>query len=582
MPVVGESVARTDGASEDGLRIPAAVRTASPGVVRALRAPAAAFGAVVQNPNLRRAQLSMGASTLAELAFTTAIGVYAFQQGGAAAVGIVGFLRTLPAAVVMPFAGALADRVRRERLLLILETLRALVLGVAAAAVAVEAPAEAVYGLAIVVTIGSMTYRPAHSALLPALCTTVRELTGANAVRSLLSSVASLVGPLGAGVLLAAAGVDAAFAAIAVATLLSAASIALIRYEAPPLPPRVPRPIFAETLEGARMLARAPDQALIAALVAVQAAVRGALTVLAVVLAIDLLDLGAGGVGLLWAAVGAGSVLGSLGSALLVGNARMAAFLAIGVSLWGLPLSLIGLAPSQAAALALLAVAGVGGALVEVSFLSLLQRITHDQVLARVFSVSTSLRAVALALGSLLAPLAISAFGIPGAMVAIGAIPPLFGILAWRRLRRIDAGIVVRDAELELLRGVMMLQALPVPTLEHLASVVQRDRIPAGEFVFREGEQADRLYIIAQGQAEVLGEERRIRTLGPGDCFGEIGLLRAVPRTASVRAIADLDLRAVDGEPFVASVSGYSASTTTADTVVGNLLSDYQPRWLTL
>src|SRR4051795_13578612 len=184
--------------------------------------------------NLRHAQLAFGAMWSGEWAATVALGVVAFRDGGAAAIGLVGLLRMAPAALVAPFAATIADRVRREVVLAWVGLVRALTLGIAAAVIAADGPTGTVYAALVVATVAQTLYRPAHSALLPTLCVTPKELTSANVVRGLLDSVATLVGPLVAAVLLDVSGPSSVFAAAAAASLGSTALVARVRYEAPP------------------------------------------------------------------------------------------------------------------------------------------------------------------------------------------------------------------------------------------------------------------------------------------------------------------------------------------------------------
>ena len=166
-----------------------------------------------------------------EWAATVALGVVAFRDGGAAAIGLVGLLRMAPAALVAPFAATVADRVRREVVLAWVGLVRAITLGIAAAVIAADGPTGLVYAALVVATVAQTLYRPAHSALLPTLCVTPNELTSANVVRGLLDSVATLVGPLVAAVLLDLSGPAAVFAAAAGVSLLSTALVAGVRYE---------------------------------------------------------------------------------------------------------------------------------------------------------------------------------------------------------------------------------------------------------------------------------------------------------------------------------------------------------------
>src|SRR4051795_9760237 len=201
-----------------------------------LRAAGAAFASNAVNSNLRRAQLSFLGAWTAEWAFTVGLGIVAYRDGGATAVGLVGILRMAPSAILAPLLSPLADRGRRERVLILVSTLRGVATGAAGVVVAVGAPTQIVYALAVLSTIAATLYRPAHSALLPSLCHTGYELASANVVRGLLDAVATFIGPLLAALLLQFTGVTDVFAVAAGASLWAAALLLRLNYDAPPRP----------------------------------------------------------------------------------------------------------------------------------------------------------------------------------------------------------------------------------------------------------------------------------------------------------------------------------------------------------
>lgn len=538
-----------------------------------------ALSANVRSRDLRRAQLAFAAGWTSEWALTVALGIVAFRDGGAAAVGLVALVRLLPGAIAGPFLATLADRVRRERVIALIGVVRGACIAMMAGLLAMRAPVELVYALAALSTIAGTPFRAAHSALLPSLCTTPEQLTSANAVRGMLDSLSTLVGPLIAAVLLEVSTPAAVFAAAAAASVWSALLVVGLRYEAPPRAAAAGRTtIVADVREGMRAVAAHRDVALLIALAGAQTFTRGCLNVLTVVMAIELLDMGEAGVGVLSAAVGAGAVLGSVGASLLVGSRRLGTWFGVSIALWGLPLVLLGAVPEQAAAVALLAVIGVANALLDVAGFSLLARLAPDEVLARVFGLFEAIVALSIGLGSILTPVVIGLVDVRGALVVLGSICPALAAYSWLRLRRIDDAMLRRDEELGRLRAVPMLRPLPVPVMDHLARYLTRSHVPAGEAVFEQGDAGDRFYVIAAGEADVMGDGRGIRTLHDGDCFGEIALLRDVPRTTEVRARTDLELYALERDVFVPAVSGYTPASAAAETAVVRLLDAFRPR----
>ena len=540
---------------------------------------AGAFTSNARNPHLRRAQLSFLGAWTAEWAFTVGLGIVAYRDGGATAVGLVGLLRMAPSALLAPLLSPLADKGRRERVLILVSVLRGVVTGAAAVVVGMGGPSQIVYVLAVLSTIAATLYRPAHSALLPSLCRTGYELASANVVRGLLDAAATLVGPLLAAVLLQFTGVTVVFAVAAGASLWAAALLWGLSYDAPPRP-TAPKGsnLVREAVEGIRVVSRNRDLALIMGLAAAQSFTRGTLTVLTVVVAIELLGTGEAGVGILTAAIGAGAVLGSFAASLLVGTRRLGAWFAVGVALWGLPVTLIGVFPHQVAALGLLACVGVGNSLIDLAGFTLLARLAADDVLARVFGVLESLVALSIGVGAVIASVVVDAAGVRAALVVVGLLCPVLAVASWQRLRGLDRSIGVRDDDIDLLHQVAMLNVLPLPAIEQLARGLEPVEVPAGHVVFQQGDVGDHYYVIESGDAEVVGDGQVVAALGPGVGFGEIALLRRIRRTATVRATSDLRLRALRSDGFLPVVLGYTPSAREAGAVVDSKLERFAPR----
>ena len=95
----------------------------------------------------------------------------------------------------------------------------------------------------------------------------------------------------------------------------------------------------------------------------------------------------------------------------------------------------------------------------------------------------------------------------------------------------------------------------------------------AGTEVIRQGDPGDRFYVIESGRLRVTVDGAPAGELGPGEFFGEIALLRNVPRTATVTAETESRLHALDREEFLAAVTGHAPSARAADAVVGARLA---------
>jgi MFS family permease len=548
----------------------------APGGTAPLAAARGAFVTTFRSRDLRRAQLAYFGAWAAEWAFTVALGVYAFHHGGAAAVGLVAVLRMLPSALLAPVLTPYADRWPRERVLVVVSAVRAGATAGTAILVAADGSVAAVYALAALSTVAATLYRPAHSALLPSLCRTPYELAGANVVRGMLDSLATLVGPLVAAVLLSTSGVTAVLAVAAASSAWSAALMLAVRTETVPRSRRRMRPV-ADLVEGLRAVGGNRDLRLLFRVGFSQIFTRGALTVFSVVVALDLLGTGESGVGTLNAAVGVGAVVGSIAASLLVGTKRLARWFGLGVVLWGLPLSMVAVLASEPATLVLLPVIGLGNALVDIGLFTLIARLSSDTVMARVFGLLESNGALGFAAGAAVTPVVIDLLGLRGALVVVGLVGPVVTAASWPRLRRLDTAMVGLDEEVGLLRGVEMFAPLPLPIVEQLARGLEPVSVAAGTTVFAQDDAGDRFYVIVDGTVEVLGDGVPVATLGPGDVFGEIALLRRVPRTATVRASTDLQLQSLTGDRFLTAVTGVPASAHRARAHIDEQLDRFSP-----
>lgn len=529
-----------------------------------------AFQDVFRNPALRRIELAWAASMLGTWAYGIAVVVYAYEQGGAKAVGLVGLARWLAAAVASPFAALLGDRYDRRWVMVASDLARAGLIGGAALAASSGAPPIVVYVLAALVGVAATAFRPAQAALTPTLARTPEELTAANVAASTIESVGIFGGPAIGGLLLAATGAGTVFAVTAGALLWSAFLLVGVRpVTDAETPERQVESIREELLAGFRTIGRNRRLRLLVGLFSAQTFVDGMLNVLIVVIALKVLDTGEAGVGFLNSAVGVGGLVGALAAAALVGRKRLAADFGLGIFIWGVPIALLAVWPNQVMALVLLGVVGIGNTIVDVSGMTLLQRSAPDEVLARVFGVLESLLLLTVGLGALVAPLLLALLGTRGALVAAGALLPVLVLPAWPTLAAIDRAARIPTEKLELLRSNAIFAPLPPTTLEQLADALEEKRVSAGEEVVRQGDHGDRFYLVGEGKLEVIIDGLPAQWLGPRDSFGEIALLRDVPRTATVRAGTDAILYALERSEFLSAVTGFGPSLSAAEGVIG-------------
>jgi MFS family permease len=513
--------------------------------------------AVVQDRSLRLVLFAFAIFRPTESAQWIAILVYAYREGGTGAMGVAAVALLAPAAALAPFVAQIGDRMPRERALALSYVAQGLAAGLTALALAADLPAVFVYVGAVVLNVAITATRPTHLSVLPELAETPAQLTAANALTSSLEGFAIFIGPLLAGLMIALEGPWLVFAVMAVA--LTVMGLALLAVHARSRLVTTTSPTGG-ALEGFREIRRRPGARLLLGFVTGQTAVIGALDVLTVILAYGVLSMGPAGPGVLSAAVGVGGLLGAAAAMTLIGRSRLAPAFVLGVVVVGVPIALVALAQGPLTAILLLGVAGVGKSFFDVTARTLLQRTVDDDVLARVFGVQEGLSMAALAVGSAIAPILVVTLGVDATFVLAGLSLPVVALIVLHRIRLVDHDARLADpADVALLRGTPIFEPLGPANIERVARNLVQIEADPGMIVIREGDPGDRFYVIEQGEVEVSRHGEPLAKLGPGDFFGEIALLRNVPRTATVTASSAASLRSLDRAQFLAAVTGSPA-----------------------
>jgi MFS family permease len=556
------------------------------GIKNQLAESAASFRAIAANRNLRRIELSTAAWSFGGWGYSIAVSVYAFDVGGASAVGLMWIARMIPAALLAPFAGVVADRFPRRTVMLVSDALRFGVILLATLAVWQGWSSGIVYVTAAAAAVLATPFFAASSALLPSLATTPGELTAANAVAGMIDSVGFFAGPAIAGAVLAATNVQTAFLLTAATTLVSFSINT-------GLPAKKPagseaEPVIAESapnaaerfgsqiLAGFTAIGQDSRLAVLLGIFASACLLAGAIEVLIVSIAFDLLHVGNGGVGYLNAAFGVGALVGALVTAGLVGAKKLSRPFIAGALLCGSPL-IIAAFPSPAGAVAGLVLLGIGNPLVDVPCFTLLQRAIPEALLARVFGVLQLIWNGSIGIGAIVAPALISWLGIRGALIVAGCFVPAMVAVLWPKLLRIGSEAAAPATDrLELLRRTPIFAPLPSGSLESVARCLIPVEFPRGDVIIREGDEGDRFYLVSEGRVEVSAKGAPVNTVGPGDPLGEIALLRDIPRTATCTAVTAVKLFALTREDFLAAVASHSGSQQAAEATVASRLAGLQ------
>jgi len=553
-----------------------------------LGGPIAVLRRVLANRALRRVLPAYLVFNAAEFGTWVSILLYAYERSGPASVGLVALVQLVPAALVAPAAAALGDRYPRERVLATGYLVQSIAMLATAAAMLAALPVVVVYAAATVAAASLVVTRPTQSALLPSLARTPDELTAANGAAGVAEGAGVLLGPLAAAAVLTVSTPSTVFLlAGAVLTLAAAATLSLrtsggletmppaeaqasgsdgaVANDAP-APAPVPVPADSGLLDGLRTLAADPDARLIVGILTARMLMVGAADVLFVLLALDLLHIGEPGAAVLAAGLGAGTIVAGALTFALVGRSRLAAVAAGGAVVWGVALAITGLTATAWLAPLLVVIGGAGLAILDTAGRTMLQRSVRDEVLSRVFGLQEGLAMFGLAAGSILVPVLVAAVGLVGAVVAVASVLPVAVILTWNHLAALDRRTVVPVRAIALLRRTSLFRPLPAPQLEAVARRTTWLTVPADTVVIREGETGDRFYVLGAGAVRVERGGRHLRDIAtPGEGFGEIALLRGVPRTATVTTTQETVLLAIDRAPFLAAVTGHPDAFTAAE-----------------
>jgi MFS family permease len=533
---------------------------------------------VFSNPGLRRLQLAFAGSIVGDWAYAVAVALYAFERGGATAVGVLGVIRYVSLALVTPITSTFGDRYPRRLVMVSSDLSRTILVIAAAVLIWTDGPSIAVYALAILTALCGSPFRPSQAALLPQLARDPIELAAANVASSTIESIGFFAGPAIAGFMLALTSIPAVYVFNAVTFVWSAALVLGVR-----LPPKEEEEATtkeapekesfrSEVSAGYRAILGDRNLRVLVGLYCGQTVVAGASLVFTVAIALDLLDVGRSGLGYIDATLGIGGLVGGFVALVLAQRGKLARDFGLGVMLWAAPLLLVAAWPTITAAVIVMILLGLANSVVDVNAYTILQRITPEGTMARVFGAMQSAVIGGMALGALAMPGLINTIGLRWGLVVIGSSVSVLVVFGMPGLHRIDL-VVEPPSSLGLLRGVPLLALLPEPILEALARSSARIDAAAGDVVIREGDPGDLFYAIESGEVEVTKDGRHVATLGSGDYFGEIALLRDVPRTATVIARSDTVLQALDRGTFVPAVTGQGDFEEAADVAITTRLA---------
>ena len=526
-----------------------------------------------RNPALSRLLAGEFVSGIGDWLYLVAILVVVYAESNSPVLlGVIGAARILPYVLLSVPAGIVADRFDRRMVLLVTDVARGVLMLALAGAVIVDASAIVVVAISILAACFSTFFNPAIAALVPTLVDE-RDLGPANSAWATLDNVAFIIGPALAGLLLAQGGL--AFAFLINAATFAVVAVVLWRLPVPGRPTSTAddEPEDAKPSSGWRRLAGTMTGPLI--LDAGVSFVLGGVNVLTVLLAVDVLDAGESGTGFLQAATGVGGVVAGVAGGVLLAR-RLQVPLVIGGVVGATGLAWLAFSGSLLLAMVGIGVAVGGLLLLDVVNTTLIQRIIPDEQRGRAMGVLQTSSAVVYSLGSLVMPIGADLLGVTPILIA-SAVIVLGSVGASLLLSQATPAPAPVDAGRLRLLDRPIFAGLPAGRLEAAARQLIPVAVTSGEVVIRQGDVADRFYLVDTGSYRVTKaqgdtEPAVVNELGPGDVFGEIGLLRDVPRTATVTASSDGVLYALGADAFAELVSsGPGLSTRLLDLYRGAL-----------
>lgn len=516
------------------------------------------YGVLRGNRNLTLLFTGQAVSSFGDWLYILALGILAYEiTGSATVVAVLTFARLLPYAVLLPLSGLLADRGNRKVLMIAADIGRGLcMLGLLF--VGSERTLWIAYPLVFLATVFSSLFKPAMSSVLPVLVGDEENLVKANSIWSQMDAVSFVLGPALGGVLAILGEPQLAFLINGLTFIVSAVTLLFIH-----IPPREASEEkegseeeegwLSETLAGFRFLFRENEGVLAALTISFVSLtfVGGGIWTLILVLSEESFGLGTEGSGFLNSVYGVGGILGGLAAGYLAAKIRLGPAVIWSTAATSVVFLLLGLSPAGVLPFVILFVVGVLDIMVDVNGTTIIQTGTPEELLGRVFGAFESVLILAMLIGALVVGPLIEALGPRATTVAFAAVGLVIFAACLPRLSKLERVLGVRM----FVRKVPVLSGLSHAVLEDLASRVSLERFPDGTEIVRRGEVGDHLYIVKEGEAEVVargedGKETELATLSKNDYFGEIALLRDVPRTATVRARGPVELYSLDRENF--------------------------------
>jgi CRP-like cAMP-binding protein/predicted MFS family arabinose efflux permease len=550
------------------------------------------YRSALAHRDLRLLLGSLVISATGSWAYNVGLLAFVFEQTHSLAwVGVAGTVRFVTALLLSSYAGVVAERTERIRLMVAADWLcAAWQVGLALVAAA-DGPVALALVFAALTSGTNVVYEPAVAATIPSLVEE-DDLVAANALNGTIYSLVVVTGPAVGAVLILLGDPATAFAVNAGSFVLSALLVGRIRTRSRPVDVTeagTAGPLKQMTV-GAKTIAGLPAARILVAFCVLVSFVYGTDTVLFIGASEDKLGTGTEGFGYLLAGLGVGGLLAAPLVDRLAASRRLAVIITLGVAGYCLPTALLTVIHSPELAFALQILRGGSTLVVDVLAIAALQRAVPEDQLARVFGVFFAFVLAAISIGALITPPIVDAFGLDTGLLVMAFGPFALGVLGYPSLARIDRVAAERAAALAprvaILEQLGFFASASRNVLERLAGLATEEQVPAGTSIVREGDPADALYVLVDGEVEVTahgeaGEEQTIRRMSAPCYFGEIGVLERIPRTATVTALTDARLLRIQGTALLDALTTAPPSSSLMENARSRLALTHPSRDLT-
>ena len=521
----------------------------------------------LRNRDFRLIAGALTESAMGDWAYSVAYVVYVYTETHSAAwVSASTLVRIIPRFAMAPYAGVVAEKYERIRVLVSADLIRCVQLALIAVTMAFHGPVLVVMAIAFTVQIVSTVYEPATMAMLPQLLGE-DDLAAGNAMTETINNVAIIVGPAIGALVLALGNPSMVMAIDSLTFLTSAMLVGRVKARSTPSDVSGDGGVFKQMTVGIKALFGSSTALVLTAFPFATTMLYGIDTVLFLFISKDKLGTGARGYGYLLIALGVGGIIAAAIVNRLAAMPRLSAVLALGMGLYTLPTALLLVSHRPAVAYGVEILRGIGTLVVDVLAMTALQRSLAPELISRVFSAFLAVIFGGLALGAFITPFLLHAFGLDATIALDAFVVPAVVVLVYPKLASLDRAAQASTAALaprvSVLAQLDIFAAAARPSLERLAQTAEEMVVEAGTTLITEGETADALYVLLDGELAVSarGEGRRsrpIRTMTAPAYVGEIGVLERVPRTATVTADTSARLLRISADNFYEALSGTS------------------------